>query len=104
MLKVFGSPLCPDCRELRANFDAHGVEYDYVDITAAMPSLKAFLRLRDSLPEFAPVKEAGAVGIPAIFNEDGFVTLDWEGYLAEQGLPVVYKEPRPACRLDGEGC
>ncbi|MCR5611325.1 MAG: glutaredoxin [Clostridiales bacterium] len=104
MLKVYGSPLCPDCRELRVNFDANGVEYEYVDVTASMRNLKAFLAERDARSEFAPAKAIGAVGIPAIFTEDGAVTLDWEGYLAKRGLPVVYKENGPACGIDGKGC
>ena len=31
MLTIYGSPLCPDCRECKANLDAHGVEYEYKD-------------------------------------------------------------------------
>lgn len=104
MLTVFGSPLCPDCRECRVNFDAHGVEYEYVDVTASMKNLKALLALRDAHPAFLPAKEMGAIGIPAILSEDGSITLDWEGYLAERGLPVVWRENAPACSIDGTGC
>lgn len=104
MLKVFGSPLCPDCRECKVNFDAHGVEYEMVDITESMRNLKAFLALRDSMPVFDICRESGSVGIPAIVKEDGSVTLDWEGYLAELGLPVVYREERAFCSIDGKGC
>lgn len=104
MLKVYGSPLCPDCRECRANLDAHGVAYDYVDITASMLALREFLAQRDTRGEFAPAKAQGAIGIPAIFSEDGAVTLDWEGYLASLGLPVVYKKSGPCCSIDGKNC
>mgnify|MGYP002627258845 CR=1 FL=1 len=104
MLKVYGSPLCPDCRECRANFDAHGVAYEYVDITSSMRSLREFLSQRDSRVEFAPAKAQGAVGIPAIFTEDGAVTLDWESYLASLRLPVVYRESGSACSIDGKNC
>ena len=104
MLRIYGSPLCPDCRECRVNFDSNGVEYEYIDITASMKSLKEFLTLRDRLPEFIPAKEGGSVGIPAIFAENGSVTLDWEGWLDESGLPVVYKENGPVCSIDGKGC
>lgn len=92
MLRVYGSDLCPDCRECKVNFNSHGIEYEYIDITGSMMSLKEFLALRDSLPVFASAKAAGAVGIPAIVTENGDITLDWEGYLALLGLPVVYKE------------
>lgn len=35
MLKVYGSPLCPDCTACKAAFDANGIEYDFVDITGS---------------------------------------------------------------------
>lgn len=104
-ITVFTSPLCPDCREFKVNLEAHGIEYEAVDITGSMRSLKAFLKLRDGLPEFREAREAGSVGIPAVVRGDGSVTLDWEGYLAELGLPVVYRENAPAaCGIDGKGC
>lgn len=104
MLVIYGSPLCPDCRECKENLDAHGVSYEYIDINQSMRNLKSFLKLRDSLPQFAPVKELGAVGIPAIVREDGSVTLDWEGWMEENKLPIVYRESAPACSIDGKGC
>ena len=104
MFKVYGSPLCPDCRECKANFDANGVEYEFVDINESMRNLKEFLKLRDHLPVFDHSKEVGDVGLPAILAEDGTVFLDGEGYLAKEGLPVVYKESGQACSLDGKGC
>ncbi len=104
MLTIYGSPLCPDCRECKANLDAHGVAYDYIDINKSMRNLKAFLKLRDRLPVFDVCKEAGAVGIPAIVLEDGTVTLDWEGWMKAQGLPIVYREIAQACSIDGKGC
>jgi glutaredoxin-related protein len=104
MITVYGSPLCPDCRECKVNFDAHRIPYEAVDITESMRNLKAFLKLRDTLAAFDPCRANGSVGIPAIVCEDGGVTLDWEAYLAQRGLPVVYREDRPACRIDGKGC
>ena len=104
MLTIYGSPLCPDCRECKANLEAHGVVFEYIDIGESMRNLKAFLKLRDSLPVFAPAKQAGAVGIPAIVREDGAVTLDWEVWMQEQGLPIVCRENARACRIDGKGC
>ena len=100
MLTIYGSPLCPDCRECKANLDAHGVEYEYIDINRSMRNLKAFLKLRDSLPVFDVCKETGSVGIPALVLEDGTVTL----MSKDVGL-----EPRPdnygaSCRIDGSGC
>ena len=50
MFRIYGSPQCPDCRECKANFDANKVAYKYVDINESMANLKAFLKLRDTLP------------------------------------------------------
>ncbi|MBR5948364.1 MAG: glutaredoxin [Clostridia bacterium] len=105
MLKVYGSELCPDCRECEKNFDAHGIEYSYIDINESMKNLKEFLKLRDTLPVFEVCKERGSIGIPAIVSEDGSVTLDWEGILTDMGLPVVFREERPLlCSIDGKNC
>ncbi len=107
MFIIYGSPMCPDCRECTANFDAHHVPYEYRDINENLRNLKELLALRDKLPVFDPCKEIGAIGIPAIVREDGSVFLDWERYLTDQGLSIVYKEerpPRPACSLDKKNC
>ena len=106
MLKVYGSPLCPDCRECKANFDAHGIAYEEVNITGSMAELKEFLKLRDSLPVFDPCRERGSVGVPTIVKEDGSIELDWEALLKEMGHPVVYKEAANGqmCSLDGKNC
>ena len=104
MLTIYGSPLCPDCRECKANLDAHGVAYESIDINKSMRNLKAFLKLRDRLPVFDVCRENGFVGIPALVLEDGSVTLDWEGWMQKQGLPIVYRESAQACSIDGKGC
>ena len=57
MLTIYGSPLCPDYRECKANLDAHGVEYEYIDINKCMRNLKAFLKLRNRLPVFDVCRE-----------------------------------------------
>ena len=105
MYKIYGSPLCPDCRECKANFDAHGIAYEEVNITGSMAELKEFLKLRDTREEFAGSKAAGGVGVPAIIMEDGSIELDWEKILKDKGLPVVFKETNGAmCSLDGKNC
>lgn len=104
MLKVYGSQMCPDCRECKVNFEANGIEFESIDINESLKNLKEFLKLRDSFPVFEESKKAGAIGIPAIVGDDGSVVTDWEGFLAERGMPVVYKENGQACSLDGKGC
>lgn len=104
MFTIYSSMLCPDCRECKENFDAHGIPFRIVDINESMGNLKEFLKLRDSSPVFDPCRERGSVGIPALVNEDGTVTLDWESILLEKGLPIVYKEERQFCSIDGRNC
>ncbi len=96
--------MCPDCRECRANFDADGVEYEFIDINESLRSLKDFLALRDSLPVFDRAKQVGDIGLPAAVREDGSVFLDWEAYLTELGLPIVFRESGRACGPDRKGC
>ena len=104
MLKIYGSPMCPDCRECKENFDSNGVKCTMIDINESLRNLKEFLALRDSLSVFDHCKEIGDIGLPALVKEDGTVILDWERYLSDNGLPIVYKESGPACSLDGKGC
>lgn len=93
MLKFYGSHLCPYCREGRANFDAHGIAYEYFDINESLKNLAEFLEMRDTLPVFAALRAEGdIIALPAIVKEDGTVFADWEAYLQELGLPVVFRE------------
>ena len=112
MIRVFGSALCPDCVACKAALDAAGAEYEFIDICGGMPALKEFLRHRDAEEAFDAARAAGQVGIPAVLLEDGTLTPDWKGRLAELGLPVPGEAPAEAaalgkgsaCRLDGTGC
>ena len=106
MFKIYGSAMCPDCRECKANFDYHQVEYQFIDITRNLKDLHEFLTLRDTLPVFDHCKEIHDIGLPALVKEDGTVFLDWEGWMKDQGLDVVYKENRghTSCSLDRKGC
>ena len=104
MLKIYGTPMCPDCRECKVNFDAHGIKYEYLDICASLKNLHEFLALRDRTPIFDRAKAMGGIGIPALVAEDGSVTLDWEGYLKARNLPVVYKENGAVCSLGAQNC
>lgn len=99
MIRIYGSPHCPDCVACKAAFDEKGTPYEFIDITGSMPNLKAFLKMRHHLPLFEEVKERGSVGIPAIEKEDGTITLDWEEVLKEYGMTA---QPGKACGLDGK--
>ena len=80
MLKIYGSMLCPDCVQCRADLDRAGVAYEYLDFSENLKNLKEFLVLRES-SLFDPVRAEGKIGIPCIVTGDGTVTLSWEDFL-----------------------
>ena len=80
MLKVYGSMLCPDCVQCRAELDKAGVAYEYLDFAENLRNLKEFLILRET-PLFADIRKEGKIGIPCIVKEDGSITLSWEEYM-----------------------
>ena len=81
MLKIYGSMLCKDCVQCREDLDKAGVAYEYRSITEHLPYMKEFLTLRDGEALFAPVREAGKIGIPCIQTEDGTLSLTWEQFV-----------------------
>ena len=78
---IYGSDLCPDCVNCKADLDKAGVTYEYRSITDHLPYMKEFLALRDREDLFAPVREAGYIGIPCIKTEDGALSLTWEQFV-----------------------
>jgi glutaredoxin-related protein len=126
MVTLYGSKICPDCRQCKRNFDMYKIPYTYCDITAKIQNLKAFLRLRDTEELFKPVREEEhRVGIPVLQFEDGSLTFDWQGYVRSLGFEADDKTEVPedaedmsadakapatempigkACGLDGKGC
>ncbi|MBQ4289523.1 MAG: glutaredoxin [Clostridia bacterium] len=107
MFKIYGSKMCPDCINVKYNFDKYGIEYEFIDINESLRNLKVFLDYRDKLPVFDHCKEIGDIGLPALVKEDGEVFLSWEKYLEEKGLEVVYpgeNSAGEACSIDRKGC
>lgn len=82
MLKIYGSPLCPDCVKCKEELEQAGVEFLYLDITGKLLFLKQFLKLRER-PQFDFIREKGQIGIPCILREDDSVCLDWKEFLAD---------------------
>ena len=80
MLKIYGSMQCPDCVHCLEDLDKAAVDYEYLDFSDSLGNLKVFLDLRDHDPVFAPVREAGKIGIPCIVKEDGTIVLSWEEF------------------------
>ena len=79
-MKVYGSPLCPDCVNADAILEAHGIhreDYEYVDVTAAITNLREFIYFREANPAaFDPIRPNRAVGIPCFILDDGTITFD----------------------------
>ena len=81
MLIIYGSDLCPDCIQCKADLDKAGIAYEYRPITENLPYMKEFLSLRDKESVFTQVKEVYKIGIPCILQPCGTVSLTWEQYL-----------------------
>ena len=111
MIRVYGSKMCPDCRNLELNFRTYGIEYEYLDINESLRNLKAFLILRDGYPEvFDRLKAVHDIGIPACVDRNGRVFTNWEAMVAEMGHEVLSEDtrdtaPGAACSLTNrKGC
>lgn len=81
MLKIYGCQQCPDCVKCKNELEQAGVEFLYLNISENLLFLKQFLKLRDNLEVFTPIKERGQIGIPCILAEDGTVSFEWSQYL-----------------------
>ena len=88
-MKVYGASICIDCRNYKHIQESRGFEAEYIDITESTANLKAFLKLRDTDPVFAPVLERHTIGIPLFVREDGAKTLDINEAFAWIGQPPV---------------
>ena len=82
MLKIYGSPLCPDCVKCKEELEQAGVEFLYLDITGKLLFLKQFLKLRER-SEFDTVREKGQIGIPCILRDDDSVCFDWKEFMTD---------------------
>ena len=66
---LFVSDLCPDCAGILREIKDGSKKYadcDVVNITSSMPSLKLFLKYRDTLPGYQEVREAHRAGVPSV--------------------------------------
>ena len=66
---LFVSDLCPDCAGILGEIEDGSKkysEYDVVNITSSMASLKLFLKYRDILPGYKEVREKHKAGVPSV--------------------------------------
>lgn len=103
-MKVYGTPICIDCRNYRALQQSRGFAAEYIDITASTDNLREFLALRDHDPVLAPVRERGGIGVPLFVREGGTKTLDLDEALSWLGQPPVRAEEimeHRSCGING---
>ena len=81
MLKIYGSQLCPDCVKCKAELEAAGVPFLYLNISENLLYLKKFLKLRDENELFDPIRKNGKIGIPCIVRDDNTLTFEWDEFL-----------------------
>lgn len=66
---LFVSDLCPDCAGILGEIEDGSKkysDYDIVNITSSMASLKLFLKYRDTLDDYADVREKHKAGVPSV--------------------------------------
>ena len=73
---IYGSMLCPDCVDCCRDLDTAGIAYTFCDFSDDLVHLKAFLKLRDTMPIFEDARRNGRIGIPCLVQDDGTVTLN----------------------------
>ena len=95
---------CPDCEWVETQIEGKS-GYEIIDIGGHVKNLKAFLRLRDSDPDFDKAKRSCAIGIPGFVLEDGKVTLIPEdaGLHSRKTGDGQFSEGA-SCSIDGNGC
>lgn len=104
MMKVimYGAEICPDCVAAKEQLKDHtNIELDYRNITENTAILKEFLSYRDHDEIFAPVKEAGKIGIPFFILEDGTKTFEISDFIST--TRKTSSNQLSACSLDGKG-
>lgn len=78
---VVGSHLCPDTLYALNKLVEAGTEIEFKNMSASLPDLKVYLKLRDAEPMYEKVKAGGGIGIPCFILEDGTKTMDLKDVL-----------------------
>ncbi|MCI9560349.1 glutaredoxin [Clostridiaceae bacterium] len=78
---VVGSHLCPDTLYALNKLVEAKADIEFKNISASLPDLKIYLKLRDSEAMYEKIKENGGIGIPCFLLEDGTKTLNLDDVL-----------------------
>lgn len=76
-ITVYGHAHCPYSIKMKEMLTENDIKFDYIDIAEGIPQMKAFLKLRETRPEFEPIKETGKVGVPCVVLGDEEKLLFW---------------------------
>lgn len=77
-ITVIGSHLCPDTMYALYKLKEMDADINFINISASLPDLKAYLKVREAEPQYEAVRSGGGIGIPFFELEDGTKTLDLE--------------------------
>ena len=66
IVKVYGTAWWPGCPPAKEFLSKNNIEFTYYDIEADEVGKAEFNHLRDTDPQYIPIKERGKVGIPTI--------------------------------------
>ena len=78
---VVGSHLCQDTLYAVNKLVEAKADSEFKNISASLPDLKIYLKLRDSEAMYEKIKENGGIGIPCFLLEDGTKTLNLDDVL-----------------------
>lgn len=81
---VYGSHLCPDTLYALNKLVEKNLAFQYLDISASIADLKAFLKIRDSAEEYRRIREENGLGVPCFQLDDGNITLDLNAALSKK--------------------
>lgn len=70
-IEFFVSHVCPDCPPAIEMMEASQYVSEARNITGSIPELKSFLKYRDQMPAFIPIKEENYLGVPVLILDDG---------------------------------
>ncbi|CAC9932044.1 putative glutaredoxin [Aedoeadaptatus nemausensis] len=73
MIRLYETPLCPDCIEAEKKLKEKKIVCEQINITETITNLKEFMKLRDENAAFDEIKNKGQIGVPAFLKEDGRV-------------------------------
>ena len=77
-MKMYGSHLCPDVLYAINVLKAKGIDFTFLNVSAVLAHLKAFMKLREANPCFDAVRACDGIGIPCFEKDNGEITFDLE--------------------------